>query len=202
MLIELLKQVKTATLLVIFFLILTGLLYPVVITGIAQSLFSWRANGSLLWQEKQLIGSELIGQSFTQPRYFWGRPSGTASFPYNAASSGSHNFGALNSDFLTLVKKRCQVLHEMDPKNVNKIPVDLVTESASGLDPEISPVAAKYQINRIAKARNLSAEKIAELVTAMTKQRVLHVLGEPTINILQLNIALDALDKNSHHKVQ
>ncbi len=203
MLMEVAKQVRTAILLVIFFSIITGFLYPVVVTSVAQNLFSWRANGSLLLsQDKRFIGSALIGQLFTEPKYFWGRPSATTPFSYNAASSGSDNFGPRNPDLIAIVKNRCNELHKVDSKNANLIPVDLVTASASGLDPDISPLAAQYQINRIAKARNLPATKIAEIVASATKNRVWHVLGEPTVNVLQLNIALNALEKNLHHKVQ
>ncbi|AWN75009.1 potassium-transporting ATPase subunit KdpC [Legionella anisa] len=198
MVIEALKQIKTALMVLLIFSLLTGLIYPAVVTALAQVFFPYQANGSLLQRDGILIGSALIGQHFDTPNYFWGRPSATTPFPYNAASSSGSNMGPSNPEFLAIVKKRVNRLQQYDLDNPNKrskqlIPVDLVTASASGLDPEISPLAAYYQIPRIAKARHISEQKIQELVNQLIKKRTLHLLGEPRINVLELNLALDHL---------
>ncbi len=190
---EALRHFKTAFILLTLFTLLTGLVYPFLITGIAQLFFPWRANGSLIEQTGKIIGSELIGQSFTDPKYFWGRPSATSPFPYNGASSSGSNFGPLNPTFISLVKERVENLKKVDKENAQKIPIDLVTASASGLDPEISPLAAFYQVSRIAKARNIPESAIKELIEQHIKKRTFYVLGEPRINVLNLNIALDNL---------
>jgi K+-transporting ATPase ATPase C chain len=193
---ECIKQFRIALTLIVFFTIVTGMIYPALVTGIAQSFFPWRANGSIIVQNNQPVGSELIGQLFTDPKYFWGRPSATAPFPYNAEASSSSNLGPMNADFMAAVKTRIQTLQQADRQNHSPIPVDLVTTSASGLDPDISPLAAHYQVYRVAKARNLSAEKVKNLVQNLTKNRLWNILGEPRINVLQLNLALDTLDKS------
>ncbi|KTD63303.1 potassium translocating ATPase, subunit C [Legionella santicrucis] len=190
MMIEIFKQIKTSLLFLLVFSLLTGLIYPVVTTLIAQVLFPYQANGSILRYQDKPIGSALIGQYVDAPNYFWGRPSATIPFPYNSASSLGSNMGPLNPAFLTLVKKRVATLHQYENKTL-LIPVDLVTASASGLDPEISPQAAFYQIPRIAKARNISEQEISTLVNQLIKKRTLYLLGEPRINVLELNLALD-----------
>ncbi|KTC83578.1 potassium-transporting ATPase subunit KdpC [Legionella cincinnatiensis] len=190
MMIEIFKQIKTSLFFVLIFSLLTGIIYPVVTTLIAQVLFPYQANGSILRYQDKLIGSALIGQYIDAPNYFWGRPSATTPFPYNSASSLGSNMGPLNPEFLTIVKKRVATLHQYENK-IPLIPVDLVTASASGLDPEISPQAAFYQIPRIAKARNISEQEIETLVNQLLKKRTLYLLGEPRINVLELNLALD-----------
>lgn len=187
------KQIKTALLILILFTLITGIIYPFVVTGIAQLFFPWRSNGSLLIDNGELVGSKLIGQSFTDPKYFWGRPSATTPYPYNAESSAGSNLGPANPALLAIVKERTLVLQQTEPHNPQPIPVDLVTASGSGLDPEISPLAAFYQLPRIAKARNLSELQLQQLVQRLIEPRFLGVLGEPRVNVLQLNIALDKL---------
>ncbi|AUH74037.1 potassium-transporting ATPase subunit KdpC [Legionella sainthelensi] len=184
------KQVKISLFFLLIFSLLTGLIYPVVTTLIAQVLFPYQANGSILRYQDKPIGSALIGQYIDAPDYFWGRPSATTPFPYNSASSLGSNMGPLNPEFLAIVKKRVATLHQYESKLI-LIPVDLVTASASGLDPEISPQAAFYQIPRIAKARNISEQEIIALVNQLIKKRTLYLLGEPRINVLELNLALD-----------
>lgn len=188
-----LKQIKTACILLLSLTLLTGLVYPLIVTGIAQFLFPWQANGSLVEQNGQIIGSLLIGQSFTSPDYFWGRVSATSPYPYNAVNSSGSNMGPSNPDFLSAVNSRAESLHKADPRNHQLIPVDLVTASGSGLDPDISPLAAFYQVHRIAKARHLSEQTVKELVTSQIKKRPGVILGEPRINVLALNLALDHL---------
>jgi K+-transporting ATPase ATPase C chain len=197
-LIEFIRQFRTAFMLLVFFTIVTGVLYPAIVTGIAQCFFPRQANGSIITQANLAVGSELIGQSFTDPKYFWGRPSATTPYAYNAEASSGSNLGPMNPDFLAAVKQRMQTLQLADRVNKLPVPVDLVTASASGLDPEISPIAARYQVYRIAKARNLAVNTVETLIFTTTKKRFLGVLGEPRINVLQLNLALDALDKNLH----
>jgi potassium-transporting ATPase KdpC subunit len=190
---DIFKPVKTACILLILLTFLTGLIYPVLVTGLAQLLFPWQANGSLLTKNNQRIGSTLIGQSFTDPKYFWGRPSATTPFPYNAENSSGSNIGPSNPNFLVAVKGRIQVLHQADPQNQYLIPIDLVTASGSGLDPEISPLAAFYQVSRIAKARGLAEKDISILIRHLIINRTLRILGEPRVNVLALNLALDEL---------
>ncbi|WP_432721406.1 potassium-transporting ATPase subunit KdpC [Jeongeupia wiesaeckerbachi] len=172
---------------------LTGLLYPAFVTGIAQGLFPSKANGSVIVADGKVVGSELIGQNFTEPRYFWGRPSATGSMPYNGGASGGSNLGPTNQALFETVKARVAALKAADPGNTAPIPVDLVTASASGLDPEISPEAAAYQIGRVAKARNLSVPDVEALVAASTTGKQWGLFGEARVNVLKLNLALDAL---------
>lgn len=191
------KQIKTASILLLLLTILTGLIYPAIVTGLAQLLFPWRANGSLMEENGKTIGSLLIGQSFTEPKYFWGRPSATMPFSYNAANSSGSNLGPTNPDLLTAIKARAANLHQSDSQNNNLlIPIDLVTASASGLDPDISPAAAFYQVPRIAEARNISAKDIQLLIEKLTINRTAGILGEPRLNVLELNLALDDLKYN------
>ena len=193
MFIDFIKQIRIALVLLILFSILTGLIYPAVVAGIAQLFFPWKANGSLIQQNKHFVGSLLIGQSFTEPQYFWGRPSATSPFPYNSASSAASNMGPSNPAFLTAVKDRVDNIRKLNPENRSLVPVDLVTTSGSGLDPEISPLAALYQVPRIAKARNIPPAEIETLIQNATKERTLSILGEPRVNVLMLNLALDNL---------
>lgn len=171
--------------------VLTGVAYPLVVTGVAQAAFPHAANGSLVTVEGKVVGSSLIGQGFTAPGYFWSRPSATSPDPYNGASSGGSNQGPTNPALTEAAKKRLDALHAADPGNTAPVPVDLVTASGSGLDPEISPAAAEYQVGRVASARHLAADKVRELVAANTKARQFGVLGEPRVNVLELNLALD-----------
>jgi K+-transporting ATPase ATPase C chain len=170
--------------------ILTGIVYPLAVTGIAQLIFSHQANGSLIKRDGKIIGSELIGQKFDEPKYFWGRLSATTP-AYNAAASSGSNFGPLNPGLLKAAKARIAALKKADPTNTKPIPVDLVTASGSGLDPQISVAAANYQVTRVARARGLSTEKVQPLVAKNTQNRTFGVLGEQRVNVLKLNLALD-----------
>lgn len=181
--------------LVIFGLLslLTGLAYPLLTTGIAQTVFPAQANGSLLHSAKgQLLGSSLIGQNFTDPGHFWGRPSATGPMPYNAALSGGANLGPLNPALVEAVKARVRALRAADPGNTAPVPQDLVTTSGSGLDPHISPEAAHYQAARVARARQLPLAQVNALVRRHTEAPQLGLLGEARVNVVQLNLALDA----------
>ncbi len=181
--------------LVLFFILslATGLIYPVLVTGLAQALFPAQAHGSLILQNGKPVGSALIGQNFADPKNFWGRPSATSPTAYNASASGGSNLGPLNPALTDAVKARIEALRAADPGNTAPVPVDLVTASASGLDPHISPAAARFQANRVAKARGLPLAKVQALVDAQTKQPLLSFLGEPQINLLKLNLALALL---------
>lgn len=171
----------------------TGLIYPAAVTGLAQLLFPGRAHGSLMGPPDRPTGSALIGQPFSDPKYFWGRPSATAPVPYNAAASGSSNFGPSNPALVdSEVGPRISQLRAAGPPDTTPIPVDLVTSSASGLDPDISPAAAAYQISRVARARGLPPDAVRLLVAHATQGRQFGVLGEPRVNVLRLNIALDS----------
>lgn len=173
--------------------LVTGVAYPLVVTGAAQALFPMQAGGSLVEVNGKPVGSALIGQSFTDPKYFWGRPSATAPTPYNASASGGSNLGPLNPALVDAVKGRIQALRAADPGNTAPVPVDLVTASASGLDPHISPAAARYQSGRVAEARGLPLDKVQALVDQHTETPLLGLLGEPRVHVLQLNLALQAL---------
>ncbi|MBB3193329.1 hypothetical protein CDN98_02765 [Roseateles terrae] len=179
--------------LVVFVLLsgLTGLLYPAAVTGLAKSLFPRQAAGSLVEANGQVVGSELIGQNFSSPRYFWGRPSATGPMANNAANSGGSNQGPTNPALVDAVKARIEALKAADPGNTDTIPVDLVSASASGLDPHISMAAARYQAARVARERGLPVEAVQRLIQANTESRDLAVLGEPRVNVLMLNLALD-----------
>jgi K+-transporting ATPase ATPase C chain len=171
--------------------LITGLLYPLVVTGVAQVLFPRQANGSLILIDGKPVGSSLIGQPFDAPKYFWGRPSATSPFPYNAAASSGSNLGPTNDALMKAVQARIDALKTSDPDNPLPLPVDLVTASGSGLDPHISPAAAEYQVRRIARVRGLDETVVRRLVAQHTEGRQLGVLGEPRVNVLILNLALD-----------
>lgn len=185
------KQALSAFLCVLVLTVLTGLAYPLLVTGLAKVIFPRRASGSLVVQGGRVVGSALIGQPFDDPGLFWGRPSATAPFPYNAALSTGSNLGPTNPALLEAVQGRIQTLRAADPGNPDPIPVDLVTASASGLDPDISPAAALYQVRRVAKARGLSEATVRKLVESHVTQRQFGLLGEPRVNVLFLNLALE-----------
>jgi K+-transporting ATPase ATPase C chain len=170
---------------------LTGVAYPLLVTGIAQVAFPSRANGSLIAAGDKTVGSELIGQPFSDPKYFWGRPSATSPMPYNANASSGSNQGARNPALADAVAGRIKALREADPEAALPVPSDLVTASASGLDPHISFAAAEYQVRRVAKARNMKAEDVRALVAGNTEAPTFGLLGEKRVNVLQLNLALD-----------
>jgi K+-transporting ATPase ATPase C chain len=184
-------QLRPALVSLLLLTLITGLLYPWVVTGIAQALFPYQANGSLLVQNGQVVGSELIGQNFTDPKYFWGRLSATGPVPYNAAASSGSNLGPLNEALFATTQARIDALKTADPENTAPIPVDLVTASGSGLDPHISPAAAEYQVHRVAIARGLDEAAVRDLVARHTEGRRFGFLGEPRVNVLRLNLALD-----------
>jgi K+-transporting ATPase ATPase C chain len=188
-------QIRPALMTLLIFTILTGLVYPLVLTGIAQLVFPVRANGSLVVRNGQTVGSTLIGQQFDDPKYFWGRLSATGKYPYNAAASSGSNLGPTNPALLDEVKARIAALKAADPSNTQPIPVDLVTSSGSGLDPNISIAAAFYQVPRVAKVRGLSESAVRVLVDQYTQGRQLGFLGEPRVNVLGLNLALDEIKK-------
>ena len=195
------SQLRPALMALGIFTILTGLVYPLVVTGLAQVIFPWQANGSLLVRNGQAVGSELIGQPFDDPKYFWGRLSATSPAGYTAfngdkltGSSGS-NYGPLNPTLLEAVQTRIKALQEADPANKAPIPVDLVTASGSGLDPHMSPAAAAYQVGRVARARGLNEDTVRQMVAQHTEGRSLGLLGEPRVNVLALNLALDDVKK-------
>jgi K+-transporting ATPase KdpC subunit len=187
------SQLRPAILILILFTLITGFLYPLSVTGIAQLVFPHQANGSLIVRNGKVTGSSLIGQSFDDPKYFWGRLSATSGFPYNAAASSGSNLGPLNPALIAAVQARITALHAADPGNAQPIPVDLVTASGSGLDPDISIAAVLYQVPRVAQARGMTESAVIALVNENTEGRQLGFLGEPRVNVLQLNLALDAI---------
>jgi K+-transporting ATPase ATPase C chain len=186
-------QLKPALVMLVIWTVLTGLLYPLAVTGLAQILFPRQANGSLILdKDGKPLGSELIGQPFGDPKYFWGRPSATAPYPYNAGASSGSNLGPTNPALVEAVKARVEALRAADPGNAAPIPVDLVTASGSGLDPHISPAAAEYQVNRVARTRGLAPETVRKLAARYTEGRQWGLFGEPRVNVLLLNRALGA----------
>ena len=188
------KQLKPALMTFLILTVVTGLIYPAIVTGLAQLLFPYQANGSLIVRDGKPIGSTLIGQPFGDPKYFWGRPSVTAPFPYNAAASSGSNLGPTNPALIETVKMRVAALKAADPGNDTPVPVDLVTASGSGLDPHISSASAEYQVRRVARARGRDEAFVRTLVSQHTEGRQLGMLGERRVNVLALNLALDATD--------
>lgn len=188
-----LTLIRNAFVMLLLMTVLTGAAYPLVATGLAQAIFPAQSNGSLVMKDGKAVGSSLIGQSFTEPKYFWGRPSATTPMADNGASSTGSNLGPTNPALTDAVKQRIDALRAADPGNDAPVPVDLVTASGSGLDPEISPAAAQYQLMRVAKARGVEPAKVQQLVVQATTGRQFGLLGEPRVNVLQLNLALDAL---------
>ena len=186
-------QFRPALVMLIVMTALTGAIYPAAVTGVAQVLFPKQANGSLIEKDGKAVGSALIGQSFSDPKNFWPRPSATSPYPNNASASSGSNQGPLNPALTDAVEGRIKALREADPGNTAPVPVDLVTASASGLDPQISPAAAEYQVNRVAKARGVDAAVVRNLVSEHTEGRQWGFFGEPRVNVLQLNLALDAM---------
>jgi K+-transporting ATPase ATPase C chain len=186
-----LKHIVTSIIAVILFTVITGVIYPFLVTGIAQVAFPEKANGSMVKREGRFVGSDLIGQPFSDPKYFWGRVSATAPFPYNAASSSGSNLGPTNPALLDEVNGRLADLKKADSTNLQPVPVDLVTSSSSGLDPDISLAAALYQVPRVARNRGLGEDRVRALVDESTRGRTFGFLGEVRVNVLSLNMALD-----------
>jgi K+-transporting ATPase ATPase C chain len=186
-----LKELKPALLMLLVLTLLTGAAYPALVTGVGQLLFGSEANGSLIEKDGKVVGSALIGQPFSDPKYFWGRPSATAPMPYNAGASGGSNLGPTNAALRDAVEARIAALKGADPEQTAPIPVDLVTASASGLDPHISPAAALWQAPRIVRLRGLAMPRVLGLIAAHTEDRLFGFLGEPRVNVLTLNLALD-----------
>lgn len=184
-------QLRPALMTLLLLTIITGLLYPLAVTGVAQALFPRQANGSLIVQNGQVLGSSLIGQPFDDPKYFWSRPSATSPFPYNAAASGGSNLGPTNPALIKAMQARVATLTAADPDNPLPIPVDLITASGSSLDPHLSPAAADYQVRRVARARGMDEDVVRRLVAEHTEGRQWGVLGEPRVNVLLVNLALD-----------
>jgi K+-transporting ATPase ATPase C chain len=193
------SQLRAAVVAIVVLTILTGVIYPLVVWGIAQLVFPHQANGSLIEEndtadKRRVVGSSLIGQSFDgDPKYFWGRLSATSPAPYDGSASGGSNLGPTNPALMDNVKKRLDALHDADPDNHEPVPVDLVTASGSGLDPHISPAAAEYQVPRIARLRGKSEDELRKLIAEHTEKRTLGLLGEPRVNVLELNRGLDKL---------
>lgn len=187
-----LSQLRPAIVSFLVLTVVTGVVYPLAVTAVAQVAFPSQANGSLIVKDGKAVGSALIGQPFDDPKYFWGRLSATSPFPYNAAASSGSNLGPTNKALTDEVQARIDALKAADPGNIQPIPVDLVTSSGSGLDPDISPAAAEYQLNRVARARGMDPDKVRALAAQYTQGRQFFILGEPRVNVLQLNLALDA----------
>jgi K+-transporting ATPase ATPase C chain len=190
------KLVKPAIMMLVVLTFLTGVIYPLLVTGIAQLVFPKQANGSLIYQGGKPVGSELIGQQFDDPKYFWSRLSATGPFPYNAAASSGSNLGPTNEALFNAVAARIEALRRADSSNTQSIPVDLVTASGSGLDPHISPAAALYQVHRVAYSRSLDEAIVRNLVEIYIEGRQLGFLGEPRVNVLKLNLALQNLSSH------
>ena len=187
------SELRPALVLLSLLTLLTGLVYPLALTGLSQVIFPEQANGSLIRTSQGLVGSALIGQSFTDPRYFWGRPSATSPMPNNAAASSGSNLGPLNPALIDAIRARVDALHAADPTNRAPVPVDLVTASASGLDPDISPAAAFYQVGRVAQRRGLDAAAVRRLVQAHVQPPQWGLFGEARVNVLRLNQVLDRM---------
>lgn len=188
-----LKMLRQSVVALVALGVVVGVIYPLAVTGISQAFFPHEAGGSMIIQDAKVVGSKLIGQRFGGPGYFWSRPSATTPIPYNAAASSGSNLGPTNPALLEAVEERIEALRAADPGNTEAVPVDLVTSSASGLDPHISPAAAEYQVERVARARGLTADVVRALVAEHTEGRQWGILGEPRVNVLELNLALDTL---------
>ncbi|AMM24279.1 potassium-transporting ATPase subunit KdpC [Variovorax sp. PAMC 28711] len=186
------KLIRPALVLFAALTLITGVLYPLAVTGVAQAAFPAQAAGSLVMRDGKAIGSTLIGQAFSDPKHFWGRPSATSPMAYNAGASGGSNQGPLNPALADAVKGRIEALRAADPGNTAPVPVDLVTASASGLDPHITPAAARYQAARVARVRGVSPDSVEQLIARNTEGVSMGWLGEPRVNVLALNLALDA----------
>jgi K+-transporting ATPase ATPase C chain len=187
------RYIRPSLCLLFVMTMLLGIAYPLAMTGLARAVFPSQAAGSLIKQGDMLIGSSLIGQSFSDPKYFWGRPSATAPQPYNGLGSSGSNLGPLNPALNDKVAAEVKLFRDADPANTRPIPVDLVTASASGLDPEISPAAAEYQASRVARLRNIPLSTVQALIAQHRRAALIDVLGEPRVNVLELNLALDSL---------
>ncbi|HET8937155.1 MAG TPA: potassium-transporting ATPase subunit KdpC [Polyangiales bacterium] len=187
-----LSQLRVATVLLALFTLITGVVYPVAMTALAQAVFPAQSNGSVVYRDQKLVGSALIGQRFESPQYFWGRPSATSPFAYNAGASSGSNLGPSHPALAAAVRERVHALRASDPTRASQpVPVDLVTASGSGLDPHISPAAALYQTARVSRARGLPEERVRALVYSCIEPRTLGFLGEPRVNVLRLNLLLD-----------
>jgi K+-transporting ATPase ATPase C chain len=184
-------MIRNSLMSLLLFTVFTGLIYPLAVTGLAQVIFPSQANGSIIIKNGKPVGSSLLGQQFEDPKYFWGRLSATGPYPYNGGASSGSNLGQNNPALMTAVRARVDALRSADPGNKAKIPVDLVTASGSGLDPQISPAAAEYQLQRVAKARGFDETVVRSMVAQYTQERWLGIIGEPVVNVLVLNLALD-----------
>ena len=189
------RELRPAVVVLVLMSVLTGVVYPLAVTGLAQLLFPAQANGSLLERDGKIVGSALIGQPFDDPKYFWGRPSATSPQPYNGAASSGSNQSARNPALADAVRDRIKALRDADPENKAPVPIDLVTASGSGLDPHISIAAAEYQLHRVAKARSMPEDQVRALVAENTLEPTFGVLGEPRVNVLGVNLALDRVAK-------
>ena len=187
------NNIRPALVVLVLLTVLTGFVYPGIVTGIAELTMPAQAHGSLIVAKGKPVGSRLVGQPFGDPKHFWSRPSATSPYPYNASSSSGSNQGPTNPALTEAVAARVKALRDLDPDNKAPVPVDLVTASGSGLDPHISPAAAEYQVGRVARARGLAPERVRTLVAEHTTGRQLGILGEPVVNVLELNRALDEL---------
>ncbi len=192
-----LKMLRQSVIALVALTVITGIIYPLAVTGIARGVFPHKAGGSVIVQNGKAVGSSLIGQPFSDPKYFWSRPSATSPEPYNGAASSGSNLGPTNPVLLKAVQERIAALRAADPGNTRPVPVDLVTASGSGLDPDISPAAAYYQAARVARTRGLTLEQVDGLIARFTSGRWLGVLGDPRVNVVQLNLALDSLAGSS-----
>lgn len=192
-----LKILRQSVIALVALTVITGIIYPLAVTGIARGVFPHKAGGSVIVQNGKAVGSSLIGQPFSDPKYFWSRPSATSPEPYNGAASSGSNLGPTNPVLLKAVQERIATLRAADPGNTRPVPVDLVTASGSGLDPDISPAAAYYQAARVARTRGLTLEQVDGLIARFTSGRWLGVLGDPRVNVVQLNLALNSLAGSS-----
>lgn len=193
------KLIRQSLITLVLLTLITGIAYPLLVTGLAQLVFPARANGSLILKHGKPIGSSLIGQSFTDPKYFWGRPSATGPMPYNASASGGSNLGPSNPALIAAVRQRVAALRETDPDAAEPVPSELVMASASGLDPDISPQAAHWQAARVARARGLPLAQVRTLIEIQTQPSSLGLFGEPRVNVLALNLALDDAQRGAAH---